>query len=92
MIFFKFVLQLGMPLQGISLRSKVEVLKAVADEEISLKEMSEKASSIKAKRSIVDAFLKFTGEENWEDLKREFPIHTTESKISQFKHLKVKAN
>lgn len=79
-----------MPLQGISLRSKISLLSAVANRELSLKEMAIKAANFKTKKSIIDAFLRHTGIETWENLKEEFPEHTREDQISRFVHLRFR--
>ena len=79
-----------MPLQGLSLKYKLELLQKVANEEMSLKELQDKASNLKHKLAVVDAFLQFTGEASWEELREKYPHHTTESQIAQFKHLRIK--
>jgi hypothetical protein len=41
-----------MPLQGISAQSKVDLLKAVAEEKLSLKEMTARATNIKKTKEL----------------------------------------
>lgn len=81
-----------MPLQGLTLESKIKLLKSVVDEELSLKEMAEKAGRLKRKHAIITAFMKHSGCDTWEELKEQFPEHTREDQISQFVHLKFRAN
>ncbi|KAK3754650.1 hypothetical protein QZH41_010706, partial [Actinostola sp. cb2023] len=76
--------QLGMPLQGLSDETKLALLKEVTTTTISLKEMKSKCDRIKKKQFVVAAFLRHTGEVNFESIKERFPLHTTEEKLAQF--------
>ncbi|KAK3730457.1 hypothetical protein QZH41_016436, partial [Actinostola sp. cb2023] len=73
-----------MPLQGLANNTKLELLKKLQSEELSLKEFKKECAVIKTKRTIQKAFMKFVGEEEWEEMVRKYPHHTTEDKLSQF--------
>jgi putative NADH-flavin reductase len=57
-----------MPLQGLSDESKITLLQRVAIKELSIAELRDSATSIKKKKAIVAAFMKYTGADSWEDL------------------------
>lgn len=52
--------------------------------------MRQAADNIKRKKMVASAFLKYTGEENWESLQIRFPNHVTEEKLAGFKGVPVK--
>lgn len=52
--------------------------------------MRQAADNIKRKKMIASAFLKYTGEENWESLQKRFANHATEEKLAQFKGVPLK--
>ena len=81
-----------MPLQGLEQASKEDLLQKVVQRKLSLKEMRQAADNIKKKKIVVSAFLKFTGEEDWESLQKRFPRHATEEKLAQFKGVPLKKN
>jgi len=66
--------------------TKDNLLTKVLTKQYSLEEMKEVADKIK-KKIAVQAVLKFTGEEDWESLKRRFPHHATEEKMAQFREV-----
>ena len=82
-----FYAKVGMPLQGLEKDTKDDLLNKVLTKQYSLKEMKEAADKIKKKKVAVQAFLKFTGEEDWESVKRRFPHHATEEKMAQFREV-----
>ena len=82
-----FYAKVGMPLQGLEKETKDDLLTKVLNKQYSLKEMKEAADKIKKKKIAVQTFLKFTGEQDWESLKRRFPRHATEEKMAQFKEV-----
>ena len=55
-----------MPLQGLEQASKEDLLRKVVQRKLSLKETRQAVNNIKKKKIVVSAFLKFTGEEDWE--------------------------
>ncbi len=81
-----------MPLQGLEKETKEDLLRKVVRRELSLKEMRQAAESVKQKKNVVSAFLKYAGEGSWESLQRRFPLHTTEEKLAQFKNVPIKRN
>jgi len=85
-----FYAKVGMPLQGLEKDTKDDLLNKVLTKQYSLKEMKEAADKIKKKKIAVQAFLKFTGEEDWESLKRRFPHHATEEKMAQFREVSLR--
>ena len=78
-----------MPLEGLTEDTKVKLLRKLVNKQLSVKELQESAVSIKIKKGVADAFMTYTGCENWEDLQRRFPKHATGEKLSQFKNLKI---
>ena len=85
-----FYAKVGMPLQGLEKDTKDDLLNKVLTKQYSLKEMKEAADKIKKKKVAVQAFLKFTGEEDWESVKRRFPHHATEEKMAQFREVSLR--
>ena len=81
-----------MPLQGLEQATKDDLLRKVVQRNLSLKEMRQAADNINKKKYVVAAFLKFTGEEDWESLQKRFPHHATEEKLAQFKGVPLKKN
>ena len=81
-----------MPLQGLEQATKDDLLRRVVQRQLSLKELRKAAESIKKKKKIISAFLKYTGEENWESLQKRFPQHATEEKLAQFKGVPLRRN
>ena len=81
-----------MPLQGLEQATKDDLLRKVVQRKLSLKELRQAADNIKKKKYVVAAFLKFTGEEDWESLQKRFPHHATEEKLAQFKGGPLKKN
>lgn len=82
-----------MPLQGLEqATTKDDLPRKVVQRKLSLKDLRQAADNIKKKKYLVAAFLKFTGEEDWESLQKRFPHHTTEEKLAQFKGVPLKKN
>ena len=81
-----------MPLQGPEQVTKDDLFRKVVQGILSLKELRQAAENIKNKKYVVAAFLKFTGEEDWESLQKRFPHHATEEKLAQFKGVPLKKN
>lgn len=52
--------------------------------------MRKSADRLKHKAEVVKAFLKFTGEKDWESLRARFPQHATEEKMAQFNGVALK--
>lgn len=52
--------------------------------------MRKSADRLKHKAKVVKAFLKFTGEKDWESLRARFPQHATEEKMAQFNGVVLK--
>ncbi|KAK3724037.1 hypothetical protein QZH41_020314 [Actinostola sp. cb2023] len=82
--------QLGMPLQGLAEDSKIKLLSAVLNKELSIEEMAQSSKHIKAKKNIAMAFIKYVQEDSLEALQKRFPLHATEEKLNQFKHLRLR--
>ncbi|GBG90677.1 hypothetical protein CBR_g51025 [Chara braunii] len=61
----------------------IQVLQKVRDRELSLEEMEQEFERIKRRNRAIDAFVKGTNSESWEDAKEKFPIHTQEPMIEQ---------
>lgn len=82
-----------MPLQGLEqATTKDDLPRKVVQRKLSLKDLRQAADNIKKKKYLVAAFLKFTGEEDWESLQKRFPHHATEEKLAQFKGVPLKKN
>ena len=81
-----------MLLQGLELATEDDLLRKVVQRKLSLKELRQAANNIKNKIYVVAAFLKFTGEEDWESLQKRFPHHATEEKLAQFNGVPLKKN
>lgn len=79
-----------MPIQGLEKAAKDDLLTKVLNKQYLLKEMKEAAEGIKRKKNVVRAFLKFTGEDDWQSLQKRFPHHATKQKLAQFKDVPVK--
>jgi len=79
-----------MPLQGLAEDSKIKLLSAVLNKELSIEEMAQSSKHIKAKKNIAMAFIKYVQEDSLEALQKRFPLHATEEKLNQFKHLRLR--
>lgn len=81
-----------MLLQGLEQATKDGLLRKVVQRKLSLKYLRQAADNIKTKKYVFAAFLKFTGEEDWESLQKRFPHHATEEKLAQFKGVALTKN
>ena len=79
-----------MPLQGLDEPSKVRLLEQLTSKAISLDEFKRMAESIKKKKKVALAFMRYSGSSSWSELQRRFPRHATEEKLAQFTTLKLK--
>jgi len=75
-----------MPLQGLAEDSKLKLLSAVLNKELSI----QSSKHIKAKKNMAMAFIKYVQEDSLEALQKCFPLHATEEKLNQFKHLRLR--
>lgn len=48
------------------------------------------AESIKKKKRVAEAFMRYSGSSSWAELQNRFPRHATEEKLAQFTTLKFK--
>lgn len=82
--------QLGMPLQGLHEPSKLRLFEQLTSKAITLEEFKRMAASIKKKKKVAEAFMRYSGSGSWSELQRRFPKHATEEKLAQFTTLKLK--
>ena len=79
------------PLRGLDLQVAHELLKDVADREMTIQEMMAECKDVKSRKEIQTAFLRETGVTSWEEAEEKFPGFVTPEALDEYRACNFKS-